>query len=102
LIMPSDILPDDPETLKAMLLAERMQNERLRQIIKENAAAWSAAHRTPPAQVTLRPKATLRENAGSALAATNINEANFSPDVWSASGNLPPRNAVEVRTQVPR
>src|SRR3954467_4585052 len=33
--MPSDALPDDPETLKAMLLAERMRNERLRQIIKE-------------------------------------------------------------------
>src|SRR5882762_4762305 len=33
--MPSDALPDDSETLKAMLLAERMQNERLRQIIKE-------------------------------------------------------------------
>ena len=33
--MPSAALPDDPETLKAMLLAERMQNERLRQIIKE-------------------------------------------------------------------
>src|SRR4029077_20905071 len=33
--MPSDALPDDPETLKAMLLAERVQNERLCQIIKE-------------------------------------------------------------------
>src|ERR1700676_690051 len=33
--MPSDVLPDDPETLKAMLLAERHENERLRQIIKE-------------------------------------------------------------------
>src|SRR3954452_4741957 len=33
--MPSDELPDDLETLKAMLLAERMQNERLRQIIRE-------------------------------------------------------------------
>src|SRR5712675_2996245 len=33
--MPSDALPDDPEMLKAMLLAERMQNERLRQIIRE-------------------------------------------------------------------
>src|SRR5947208_5063682 len=33
--MSSDALPDDPETLKAMLLAERTQNERLRQIIKE-------------------------------------------------------------------
>src|SRR5260370_9526973 len=33
--MPSDALPDDSETLKAMLLAERIQNERLRQIIKE-------------------------------------------------------------------
>src|ERR1700736_4745110 len=32
--MPSDVLPDDPETLKAMLLAERMQNKRLRQIMK--------------------------------------------------------------------
>jgi hypothetical protein len=33
--MSSGALPDDPGTLKAMLLAERMQNERLRQIIKE-------------------------------------------------------------------
>ena len=33
--MPSDALPDDPEALKAMLLAERAQNDRLRQIIKE-------------------------------------------------------------------
>ena len=31
----TDALPDDPGTLKAMLLAERAQNERLRQIIKE-------------------------------------------------------------------
>jgi hypothetical protein len=31
----SDVLPDDPETLKAMLLAERCEIERLRQIIKE-------------------------------------------------------------------
>src|SRR6202012_1625417 len=33
--MSSEELPDDPETLKAMLLAERAQNDRLRQIIKE-------------------------------------------------------------------
>src|SRR5580692_1026414 len=33
--VPADSLPDDPDTLKAMLLAERVQNERLRQIIKE-------------------------------------------------------------------
>jgi transposase len=33
--VPSDNLPDDPETLKAMLLAERHESERLRQIIKE-------------------------------------------------------------------
>ena len=32
---PADSLPDDPGTLKAMLIAERTQNERLRQIIKE-------------------------------------------------------------------
>ena len=31
----SDTLPDDPETLKAMLLAERCESERLRQIIRE-------------------------------------------------------------------
>jgi hypothetical protein len=31
----SENLPDDPETLKAMLLAERHESERLRQIIKE-------------------------------------------------------------------
>ena len=31
----ADLLPDDPGTLKAMLIAERVQNERLRQIIKE-------------------------------------------------------------------
>jgi transposase len=35
LLVPSDALPDDPETLKAMLLAERHESERLRQIIKE-------------------------------------------------------------------
>ena len=29
------MLPDDPNELKAMLVAERVQNERLRQIIKE-------------------------------------------------------------------
>src|ERR1700726_3654323 len=33
--MPSDALPDDPMMLKAMLLAERVQNERLRQIIRD-------------------------------------------------------------------
>jgi transposase len=33
--MPNDVLPDDLETLKAMLLAERCESERLRQIIKE-------------------------------------------------------------------
>ena len=31
----TNALPDDPGTLKAMLIAERTQNERLRQIIKE-------------------------------------------------------------------
>jgi transposase len=31
----ADALPDDPGTLKAMLIAERAQNDRLRQIIKE-------------------------------------------------------------------
>jgi transposase len=33
--MPNDALPDDLVTLKAMLLAERCESERLRQIIKE-------------------------------------------------------------------
>jgi transposase len=28
-------LPDDPDTLKAMLIAQRVQNDRLRQIIQE-------------------------------------------------------------------
>jgi transposase len=31
----SESLPDDPDALKAMLIAERAQNDRLRQIIKE-------------------------------------------------------------------
>ena len=31
----TDSHPDDPGTLKAMLIAERVQNDRLRQIIKE-------------------------------------------------------------------
>ena len=30
-----DTLPDDPDILKALLIAERAQNDRLRQIIKE-------------------------------------------------------------------
>jgi len=33
--MPNDALPDDLDTLKAMLFAERCESERLRQIIKE-------------------------------------------------------------------
>jgi hypothetical protein len=33
--MPSAALPNDLETLKAMLLAEQCESERLRQIIKE-------------------------------------------------------------------
>src|SRR5258708_10239869 len=33
--MPSEALPDDLQTVKAMLLAERCESERLRQIIKE-------------------------------------------------------------------
>src|SRR5258707_1040667 len=33
--MPNDALPNDLQTLKAMLLAERCESERLRQIIKE-------------------------------------------------------------------
>src|SRR5258707_14577127 len=33
--MPGDALPDDLETLKAMLLAEQCESERLRQIIRE-------------------------------------------------------------------
>jgi transposase len=33
--VPTDLLPDDPGTLKAMLLAERARAERLEQIIKE-------------------------------------------------------------------
>src|SRR5712671_3156904 len=33
--MPSDALPDDLQMLKAMLLAERCESERLRQIIRE-------------------------------------------------------------------
>src|SRR6476659_3679790 len=32
---PAEALPDDPDRLKAMLLAERAESERLRQIIKE-------------------------------------------------------------------
>jgi transposase len=32
---PADALPDDPDQLKAMLLAERAESDRLRQIIKE-------------------------------------------------------------------
>ncbi|WP_363349444.1 hypothetical protein [Methylocystis echinoides] len=36
-------LPDDPNELKAMLLAERARNERLVQIIKESKhPAWAA------------------------------------------------------------
>ena len=31
----ADALPDDPETLKAMLIAERIRSERLVQILKD-------------------------------------------------------------------
>jgi hypothetical protein len=32
---PADALPDDPSLLKAMVIAERLESERLRQIIRE-------------------------------------------------------------------
>ena len=51
----ADALPDDPETLKAMLIAERIRSERLVQIIKDIAA--------PP----LRPPR--RDAAGRSIAA---------------------------------
>src|SRR5215210_6356041 len=35
MMVAADVLPDEAGTLKAMLIAERVQNERLRQIIKE-------------------------------------------------------------------
>jgi hypothetical protein len=34
-VLPDDALPDDPGLLKAMVLAERLESERLRQIIRE-------------------------------------------------------------------
>jgi hypothetical protein len=42
-------LPDNPDLLKAMLLAERVESERLRQIIKEIAAASLRAPGREPA-----------------------------------------------------
>ncbi len=38
----TETLPDDPDTLKAMLVAERARNERLIQIIKEEGRAVTA------------------------------------------------------------
>lgn len=35
MIAPADTLPNDPGLLKAMLIAERTESERLRQIIRE-------------------------------------------------------------------
>jgi transposase len=51
--MPNDVLPDDPETLKTMLLAERVQNERLRQIIKERHRFGRRAETLPEDQMLL-------------------------------------------------
>jgi hypothetical protein len=48
---PTDSLPDDPGTLKAMLLAERTRAERLEQIIKE---MRSAARTVALCQATCR------------------------------------------------
>jgi hypothetical protein len=48
LITPSDALPDDLERLKAMLLAEQCESERLRQIIKEMQERPASFGPTPP------------------------------------------------------
>jgi hypothetical protein len=42
-----DALPDDPNQLKALLLAERARNERLVQIIKEMRMELSAQQERP-------------------------------------------------------
>jgi len=50
-----DTLPDDPETLKAMLIAERTQNERLRQIIKELQRHRFVSSGVPSGKLTISP-----------------------------------------------
>src|ERR1700687_4162504 len=97
--MPNDALPDDPETLKAMLLAERVQNERLRQIIKElqRHRFGRGAETLPEDQMLLRLE-DVRSDAESSAARRASAERTAAPDHQGAAAtSLRPRGGDATR-----
>ena len=66
----ADVLPDDPETLKAMLIAERIRSERLVQIIKDlQRHRFGARAETLPADQLLLALEDVEQSEAEAAAA---------------------------------
>jgi transposase len=71
----ADVLPDDPGLLKAMLIAERMESDRPRQIIREfqRHRFGRRAESLPEDQLQLAPEDTEQEAASSQAASEQKN-----------------------------
>ena len=92
---PIDTLPDDPATLKAMLLAERTRNDRLVQIIKEmqRHRFGRRAETLPEDQMLLALEEVEQTEAGAAAAAegkSSDEREKAAPKRRTNRGALPP------------
>jgi transposase len=92
---PIDTLPDDPATLKAMLLAERTRNDRLVQIIKEmqRHRFGRRAETLPEDQMLLALEEVEQTEAGAAAAAEGKSSDEREKAAWKRRTNrgaLPP------------
>src|ERR1700747_2019917 len=102
----TDSLPDDPGTLKAMLIAERVQNERLRQIIKklQRHRFGRRAETLPEDQLLLGfeevEQTTASEQAHQEAAAPGEREARAA-NRWANRGFLPsPLPRIEMMVDI--
>jgi hypothetical protein len=91
----ADSLPDDADTLKAMLIAERAQNDRLRQIIKElQRHRFGRRAESLPEDQMLLGLEDVEQGAASAKAKTEISNpiarANTGAKRRMNRGSLPP------------
>src|SRR6476660_4711118 len=76
----SDNLPDDPETLKAMLLAERHESERLRQIIKELQRHRFGRKAETPSSMTAASNSTTIPSNDQSVASSSVARTRCLPD----------------------
>src|SRR5579862_6023572 len=98
----ADALPDDPETLKAMLIAERIRSERLVQIIKDlqRHRFGSRAESLPADQLLLALEDVEQSAAESAAEADAIGSIRREPQAAGRSHRAPPRTSLDRPFQI--